>query len=81
MISDWVYQWKIPFNPDLSKEGQEVLFSRKASRVDHPAVTFNNFPIARTSYQKHLGLYFDEKLNFSHLVKKKIPKAWKGIGV
>ena len=30
------------FNPDLSKQDQEVIFSRKASRVDHPVVTFNN---------------------------------------
>ena len=58
-----------------------MIFSHKSSRVDHPSVTFNNSPVARTSYQKHLGLYLDEKLNFSHHIKEKISKACKGIGV
>ena len=79
--SDWAYQWKMSFNPDLSKQAQEVIFSRKASRVDHPVVTFNNSPVARTPYQKHLGLYLGERLNFNHQIKEKISKAFKGIGV
>ena len=58
-----------------------MIFSRKASRVDHPVVTFNNSPVARTPCQKHLGLYLDERLNFSHHIKEKISKACKGIGV
>ena len=69
------------FNPDLSKQGQEVIFSRKASRVDHPVVTFNNSPVAHTPCQKHLGLYLDERLNFNHHIKEKISKACKDIGV
>ena len=28
-ISDWVYQWKMCLNPDLSKQAQEVMFSQK----------------------------------------------------
>ena len=66
------------FNPDLSKQAREVIFSCKSSRVDHPSVTFNNSSVARTSCQKHLGLYLDERLNFSHHIKEKISK---GIGV
>ena len=27
MISDWVYQWKVPFNSYLSKLAQKVIFS------------------------------------------------------
>ena len=80
-ISDWAYQWKMSFNPDLSKQAREVIFSCKSSRVDHPSVTFNNSSVARTSYQKHLGLHLDEKLNFSHHIKEKISKACKGIRV
>ena len=78
--SDWAYQWKMSFNPDLSRQAQEVIFSRKAYRVDHPAITINNFPVARTPCQKHLGLYLDERLNFSHHIKNKISKACKDIG-
>ena len=44
------------FNPDLSQQAQEVVFSWKVSRVDHRVVTFNNSPVAQTSCQKHLGL-------------------------
>ena len=29
LISKWAYNWKMLFNPDLSKPAQEVLFSRK----------------------------------------------------
>ena len=56
-----------------------MIFS--VSRVDHPVVTFNNSPVAQTPYQKHLGLYLDEKLNFSNHIKEKISKACKGICV
>ena len=69
------------FNPDLSKQAQEVIFSRKASRVDHPLVTFNKSPAAQTPCQKHVGLYLDETLNFSHHIQEKICKACKGVGV
>ena len=80
-VLDWTYQWKISFNPDLSKQAREVIFSRKASRVDHPVVTFNNSPVACTPCQKQFGLYLDERLNFSHHIKEKISKACKDIGV
>ena len=46
MISDWVYQWKISFNPDSSKQAQEVIFSCKSSRVEHPRVIFSNSSVA-----------------------------------
>ena len=68
------------FNPDLSKQAQEMIFSWKASRIDHPVVTFNNSPIAHTPCHKYLGLYLDERLIFSHHIKDKISKACKGIG-
>ena len=47
-ISDWSNQWKMSFNTDLSKQAQKVTFSQKASRVDHPVVTFNSSPLAQT---------------------------------
>ena len=51
-ISDWAYKWKMIFNPDLSKQAQEVIFSRKTNKINHPTITFNTIPVARTSYQK-----------------------------
>ena len=80
-ISNWAYQWKMSFNPDKSKQAQEVIFSRKTQRVIHPPAIFNNMPVVRSSCQKHLGIYLDEKLNFSNHIKEKISKANKGIGI
>ena len=74
-ISDWAYKWKIIFNPDLSKPAQEVIFSRKTNKINHPTTTLNTIPVACTPYQKHLGLYLDEKLNFNHHINVKISKA------
>ena len=31
-ISRWAYQWKMSFNPDPSKQAQEVIFSRKTKK-------------------------------------------------
>ena len=42
------------FNPDISKQAQEVIFSRKAVKASHPAVFFNDIPVARCSTHKHL---------------------------
>ena len=53
------------FNPDLSKQAQEVIFSRKTNKISHPNTTFNAVPVARTSCQKYLDLYLDEKLYVS----------------
>ena len=72
------YKWKTTFNPDLSKE---VIFSRKTVKISHPSITFNTVPVARTTCQKHLDLYLDEKLSFYDYVNAKISKANKGIGI
>ena len=69
------------FNPDTSKQAQEVVFSRKTEKVNHMSLTFNVKPVAQTSHQKHLDLYIDEKLNFSNHIKEIISKVNKGIGI
>ena len=40
-ISKWAYQWKMIFKPDLTKQAQEVIISRKLNKPIHPNVTFN----------------------------------------
>ena len=69
------------FNPDLNKQTQEVIFSRKMTKLFHPQVFFNDIPVSRVSLQNHLGIYLDEKLNFNHHIKEKTTKAMKEIGV
>ena len=52
------------FNPDPSKQAQEVIFSRKFQKRSHPSLYFNNNPTEQVSFQKHLGMILDTKLNF-----------------
>ena len=59
-------------NPDISKQAQIIIFSRKSVIVSHPPLTFNNIPVAQTNSPKHLGIQLDKKLNFEeHLSKVK----------
>ena len=37
-ISKWVNQCKMSFNPDMTKQAYEVIFSRKSKKTDHPTV-------------------------------------------
>ena len=34
-INDWATQWKMSFNPNQSKQTQEVIFSRKRQNLNH----------------------------------------------
>ena len=63
-ISTWGYQWKINFNPDTSKQAQEVLFGRILKVTVHPQLVFNNNPVHETATKKHLGMFLDFKLHF-----------------
>ena len=69
------------FNPDKYKQAQEIIFSLKIQKVIDPPTIFNNIPVVHSSCQNHLGIYLDEKLNFSNHFKVKISKANKGIGI
>ena len=77
-ISRWVYQWKMIFNPDASKQAQEIVLSRKANASNHATVYFNNVPVIRDNIQKHLGLFLDSKLNLLIHINEKIKKVLKG---
>ena len=41
-INNWVFQWKMNFNPDPTKQAQEVVFSCKAKEIYDPPLVFNN---------------------------------------
>ena len=64
-ISDWDFQWKMRFNSDPKKQAQEVIFSRKISKIDHPPLYSNEILVKSSSTQKHLGMLLDTKLDFS----------------
>ena len=80
-ITKWAFQWKMNFNPDISKQAHEVIFSRKRFVSSHPPLTFNNIPVAQTNSQKHLGMQLDKKLNFKAHLKKVESKVNNTIGI
>ena len=44
VISNWDFKWKMIFNPDLTKQAQEVIFSEKTNKLLHPCLSFNDIP-------------------------------------
>ena len=81
LISKWAYSWKMTFNPDPSKQGTEIVFSKKRSNIQLPALTFNNNILTPSDLHKYLCLILDRKLNFKNHLSEKISKANKGVGV
>ena len=65
------------FNPDLNKQAQEVIFSRKLNKSSHPKIFFNNAPVVCAN----LGMFLNESVNFSYHIKEKMSKAMKGIDI
>ena len=68
------------FKLNPSKQAQEVIFSRKYTKEDHPLIYSNDIPVTQTTVQKHIGMYLDEKLNYNTHIKEKLSKVYKGIG-
>ena len=52
-LSGWAFQWKMIFNPDASKQAQEVIFNRKIKKTTHLSMVFNNAIVSQTNSQKH----------------------------
>ena len=69
------------FNPDRTKQAQEIIFSRKKNATTHTPLFFSNSEIKLSSNQKHLGLNLDSKLSFNEHINDKIRQANKGVGL
>ena len=80
-ITEWAYQWEMVFNPDLTKQAVEVIFSVKTKIPVHPELSFNDIPVARKEFTNHVSFYLDERLSFAKHVRESIIKAKKGISV
>ena len=55
IISEWSFNWKMSFNPDLNKQAVEVIFSHKTGKQNIPKIYFNNVELKRVPEHKHLG--------------------------
>ena len=69
------------FTLDLSKQAQEVMFSRKIKKLLYLTLLFNNIPLSNSLLQKDLGLTIDIKLNFSEDRKSITKKNSKTMGL
>ena len=68
------------FNLDLSKQAQEVIFSRKVKKPSHSLLIFSNIHVNQIPYQKHLSMVLQDKLNFVEHLKYTANKVNKSIG-
>ena len=80
-IKNWAIQWKINFNPDPSKQAQEVIFSRKLQKTNHNQVYFDHDSVKQIPSQKHPGMYLDTKLNFQEHLNNILSKVNKTTGL
>ena len=53
-IAQWAYHWNMSFNPDITNQAQDIIFSRKKNDSSHPRLYFNSAQIQQQSIQKHL---------------------------
>ena len=71
------YVCKLPIRHNT----QEVIFSRKINKIDHPLLYFDENLVKSSSTQKHLGMILDTKLDFSLHLKNVQNKVNKTIGL
>ena len=69
------------FNPDPNKQAQEVNFSRKINKINHPPLLFNQNLVRLSSSEKQLGMVLDTKLDFNLHLKNIQSKVNKTIGL
>ena len=63
------------FNPDPSKQTQEVIPSRKLQKSVYSPVHFNNIEVTQSTTQKHLGMLLNVKLDFQEHLKNTYSKV------
>ena len=81
IITNWANQWKMKFNPDISKQAIEVIYSIKYKKESHPMLDFNEVPVARETSTKHLAIILDDRLIFRKHIQEAITNAKKGIAL
>ena len=75
-IHNWANRWLVKFNPQKT---EEMLFSRKLQKVNHPKLTMDNIEIQRVPFHKHLGIIFNSDCSWHEHIISITDKAWKRI--
>ena len=66
---------------DPNKQAQEVIFSRKINKIDHPPLYFNQNLVKSLSTHKHLRMVIDTRLDFNLHMENVQSKVNKTIGL
>ena len=74
---DWAEERKMAFNPEPTKQVQEVAFSKKTQESFHPNLYFSNFVVEKVQIQKYLGLKLDKKISLKEHLKDMFAKIGK----
>ena len=69
------------FNPEQTKQVQEVAFSKKTQESFHPNLYFSKFVLEKKQIQKYLRLKLDKKLSLKGHLKDKFAKVNREIGI
>ena len=77
----WANQWRLRFNPGLTKQPVEVIFSTKTTPPPHPSLMFNNIPVKLVNKHKHLVIILDKQLSFTSHINSKLSIARRGLGI
>ena len=77
-VTLWAYRWKMVFNPDITKQAIEVIFSCKNKTPAHPDLTFNGVPVSREPFTKHFGVFW---CILVCIIKEQVLKATKGVSL
>ena len=57
-ITNWAQQWRMKFNPDITKQAIEVIFSQKRNKPEHPPINFNGIAVKRNCETQNFGVTF-----------------------
>ena len=70
-MSTWGHQWKMVFNPDITKQAVEVKIIQILISMAYQLLVRN--------YTKHIGAHLGMRLNFSKHISEAVRKASKGL--
>ena len=77
----WAFQWRMSFNPEPSKQAQDVIFTRKLQKKKLPPLYFNDSSVKETCTQKHLGMLLDFRFDFQEHWKSLLKKVNKTVAL
>ena len=69
------------YNPEPSKQAQELMFTRKPQKKDYPLLYFNDSSVKKTCTQKHLRMLLDFRLDFQEHWKSLLKKVNKTVAL